>query len=176
MDTEALLRKHRKKLLFDLDSLPQRVEYAQQDIRRIIPHRDPLLLVDRISSLDLENRSIVAERWIDPKDPVLAGHFPDYPVYPGTLVMEMLGQAGVALCYFLEQNSPLIADDARPVIVRATKVLGAYFLEPVLPGAHLQLLGSQVVWDGMIARFFGQVVADGKIACVSMGEMLILRE
>ena len=176
MENTTLLRKHRKRLLFDPDSLTYRINLGRDDIKKIIPHREPMLLLDRITAVDLEMRSIVAERWIDPADPVFAGHFPDYPVYPGMLLLEMLGQAGVALCYFLSANDHRISDDAKPVGVRAIKVLGAYFLDPVLPGSHVTLIGSQIVWDSMIGRFFGQVLVDGKIAATSIGEMLIFHD
>ena len=176
MDYHVLLRKNRKKLLFEPGSLPVKTDFSRDDIKRIIPHRDPLLFLDRITSIDLETRSITAERWIDPADPVFAGHFPEFPVYPGMFAMEMLGQAGVALCHFLCENTHCIDEDAKPASVRATKVLGSYFLEPILPGVHVTMIGSQILWDGMIGRFLGQVISDGKIACVSFGEMLIFRK
>jgi len=74
-------------------------------ITRILPHREPVLLVDRLTGISFEEEAIAGSRFISPADPVFAGHFPDFPVYPGTLEVEMIGQLGLCLHYFLKAGA-----------------------------------------------------------------------
>ena len=61
-------------------------------IQELIPHRDPFLLVDRVTDLDPEEISIVAQKNITEDEPYLEGHFPGNPIMPGVLVIEALAQ------------------------------------------------------------------------------------
>jgi 3-hydroxyacyl-[acyl-carrier-protein] dehydratase len=65
-------------------------------IQALIPHRDPFLLLDNVVDFEV-GVTLTASKWIDPADPVLTGHFPDEPIYPGVLVIEALAQAVVTL-------------------------------------------------------------------------------
>ncbi|WP_455381237.1 3-hydroxyacyl-ACP dehydratase FabZ family protein, partial [Salinispira pacifica] len=87
-----LLRRHRKRVLFDPETLPVRVDYGPEVVRNLLPHRPPLLFVDRVRGLDLDQLRIAGERYVDPDDPVFAGHFPGHPLYPGTFQIEAVGQ------------------------------------------------------------------------------------
>jgi len=170
MDYEAALRKHRKKLVADPGSLPVRLRVDRSGIERILPHREPFLLLDRLTGLDPEAGIIVGSRIVPEDDPVFRGHFPDHPVYPGVLELEMIGQVGLCLHYFLEGDTTEIAPDARPVAVRATRTIGAYYMEPVRPGDEVILIAQKLDYDGFFARILGQVVAGGKVSCVAASE------
>ncbi len=172
MDTEKLLKEHRKKPVALPEDMPVRTEIGREEIKRIIPHRDPMLLIDRITGLDLENGIITGERFLSPEDPVFAGHFPDFPVYPGSLEIEMTGQLGLCLYYFVQNKRTDIGGDAVPVDIRATRVLGAHYLAPLLPGTTAVIVAKSLDFDGFFAKAFGQVIADGTVCCTAIGEVV----
>lgn len=147
-----------------------RLQIGRREIERILPHREPFLLLDRLTGIDLTAELITGTRTVCREDPVFEGHFPDSPVYPGVLELEMIGQLGLCLHYFLENQVTEIGPDARPVPIRATRTLGAYYLEPVLPGAEVTLIAKKLEFDGLFARVIGQAVAENKICCVAIGE------
>ncbi len=99
MEYEKLARKYRKKPVADINADTfVSVNYGQEEIKRLIPHRDPFLLLDRIENVDLTQKAIIGMRHINPADPLFKGHFPDYPIYPGVLQLEFIGQ--LAICYY----------------------------------------------------------------------------
>ena len=58
--------------------------------------------------------------------------------------------------------------------VRATRIVGAHYLEPVLPGRHVVLFAKKLEYDEYFATVIGQVIADGKVACAAIGEVCFL--
>jgi 3-hydroxymyristoyl/3-hydroxydecanoyl-(acyl carrier protein) dehydratase len=170
VDHEALLRGSRKKPLIAHDLLTP-LQWGREDITRILPHRAPFLLVDHLTGVSLDEEAIAGSRFISPDDPVFAGHFPDYPVYPGSLEVEMIGQLGLCLHYFLESRSTAVPSQDRSLKVRATRIIGAYYLEPVLPGREVTLLAKKLEHDEYFATMIGQVISDGKVACAAIGEV-----
>lgn len=174
MDYEATLKSLRKKSLAPPDLLAGGWSYDQTAIARLLPHREPFLLLDRLCGLDLDQAVLAASRRIAPEDPVLRGHFPGTPIYPGTLQVEMIGQAGLCLYYFMEQQSRTLAASPRPLKVRATKILGAHFLEPVLPGQEVMVVVKQLAQDPYLASVQGQVTCGGRICTVALCEVCFL--
>jgi len=92
MDYEELLKKYRKKPLAKVEELEIKASfylcnYGKDIIEKLIPHREPFLLVDKIIGVDLTEGEelIIGSRFISGADPVFKGHFPDFPVYPGSL-------------------------------------------------------------------------------------------
>ncbi len=173
MDHDSLLRLNRKKPIFAADLLTPLL-WGRDEIKRIVPHREPFLLVDRLTGVSFDGEAIAGSRFISADDPLFAGHFPDYPVYPGCLEVEMIGQLGLCLHYFLESRSTEVPAEDRPMNVRATRILGAHYLEPVLPGREVLLLARKLEYDEYFATMIGQVLADGKVACTAIGEVCFL--
>ena len=174
IDYDGFLRSHRKKPLFQIDDLPSPLSLGQDGIKKIIPHRTPLLLVDSLLGIDIETGLIAGRRSMQTDDPVFKGHFPEYPVYPGTLAVEMIGQISLCLYYFITNQTVQVSDDPSPPPVRATRILGAYFLEPIRPGNTVTLLAMRMEYDGFMARAVGQAIVDNKISCVTAGEVYFL--
>ena len=98
------------------------------EIRRILPHRYPMLLVDRI--VEFEAERIVGIKNVTANEPFFSGHFPDFPVMPGVLIVEAMAQtAGV-----LVLNS---VEDRASKLVLLVSIEYAKFRKPVVPGDQL---------------------------------------
>src|SRR6202047_3395425 len=101
------------------------------DIMRILPHRFPFLLIDRV--IDLERRQrIVAIKNVTINEPFFAGHFPNLPIMPGVLIVEAIAQAGGAL--LLTE-----VEDRGDKLMMFTGIERARFRRPVVPGDQLRL-------------------------------------
>ena len=75
----------------------------QEQIMEIIPHRDPFLLIDTIEEMEVGKR-VVATKHMKPEEFWFKGHFPDYPVVPGVLMLEMCAQAGAVAMLAMPEN------------------------------------------------------------------------
>ncbi len=76
---------------------------TQEEIKKIIPHRDPFLLIDTIEEMEVGKR-VVATKYMKPDEFWFKGHFPDYPVVPGVLMLEMMAQAGAVAMLSMPEN------------------------------------------------------------------------
>ena len=134
-----------------------------QAIREILPHRYPMLLVDRIEELEAER--VVGIKNVTINEPFFDGHFPDYPVMPGVLIVEAMAQvAGVLV---LSQ-----IPDRKSKVVLLAGVDGAKFRKPVRPGDQLRIemklskkKASMAKMSGT-ASVNGAVVAEAEMLCV----------
>ena len=132
-------------------------------IREILPHRYPFLLVDRIEELEAER--VVGIKNVTVNEPFFAGHFPDYPVMPGVLIIEAMAQvAGVLVLSGIP--------DRKNKLVLLAGVDGAKFRKPVRPGDQLRMemkvLRSRATMAKVsgTATVDGAVVAEAEILCV----------
>ena len=128
-----------------------------QRIQEIIPHRDPFLLVDRVTELDPEEISIVAQKNITKDEPFLEGHFPGNPIMPGVLIIEALAQTGL-ICLF---ELKLIDPGAEFFFTGIEQVK---FRRPVVPGDSLQLHVKLLKNKRTLWKFEGRAFAGGQIA------------
>ncbi len=175
MDYDQILRKKRKKLIAEPENLPVQFSYGKEDIQKIVPHRDPFLLVDKLTGLDLENKIISGSTYIDPQLTLFKGHFPDFPVYPGCLELEMTGQLGLCMNYFISNNVTKISGNPEIIAIRATRVVGAYYLQPVLPDTTVRIVAQLLEHDGFFGKIIGQIITDeSKVACVAISEVCFL--
>src|SRR5690554_5155746 len=101
-----------------------------KDIQKIIPHRYPFLLVDRIIQLE-EGKSAVGIKNVSGNEPFFQGHFPNYPVMPGVLIMEALAQVGAVVLLKMPEFAGRI-----PLFAGMDKVK---FRRQVIPGDQLRL-------------------------------------
>src|SRR6185312_16560481 len=142
---------------------PERTTLDIAAIQRILPHRYPFLLIDRVVDLTRKQR-IVAIKNVSANEPFFAGHFPGFPIMPGVLIVEAMAQAGGAL--LLTE----IADRDHKLMV-FTGIERARFRRPVVPGDQLRIVVSVLAWRSMAVRMQGEVfvgeklVAEAVITC-----------
>ena len=128
-----------------------------QDILRILPHRYPFLLVDRITEI-IRTKRIVAIKNVTANEPYFVGHFPDHPIMPGVLVVEAMAQAGGVL---LLTEFP----DREERLLLFTGIDKAKFRRPVAPGDQLRIEVDVLVWRGTAGRMQGKAYVGDKLAC-----------
>jgi beta-hydroxyacyl-ACP dehydratase FabZ len=122
------------------------------EIRRILPHRYPFLLVDRILEMDAE--SIVGIKNVTVNEPFFAGHFPDFPVMPGVMIIEAMAQtAGVQVLSSIP--------DRDNKLVFLVSVDAARFRKPVVPGDQLRIEMRVIRRKGTVAKMAGRATVDG---------------
>ncbi|WP_293879959.1 3-hydroxyacyl-ACP dehydratase FabZ [Sphingomonas sp.] len=129
------------------------------DIRGVmaaLPHRFPMLLVDRVEELIVDER-IVAIKAVTINEPFFAGHFPGRPIMPGVLIVEALAQAAGILAV----ESLGLAGTGKLVYFMA--IDGAKFRNPVEPGVLLRLEASFVQKRASVCKFAGRALVDGKL-------------
>jgi nitronate monooxygenase len=132
--------------------------YNKDQIKEIIPYKEPFLWVDEVEKI--ENDTIVAYKQTTPDEPYFAGHFVDFPIMPGVLVVEGIAQTGTIL---LRQK---MGADHKNKHLLAYQVRGAQFISPIMPGDRIkyrvQLVGF---YKDKIANFVGEATVAGVLKC-----------
>jgi 3-hydroxyacyl-[acyl-carrier-protein] dehydratase len=127
------------------------------EILKILPHRYPFLLIDRVTEI-VRTKRIVAVKNVSVNEPYFVGHFPAGPIMPGVLVVEAMAQAGGVL---LLTEFP----DREHKLLLFTAIERAKFRRPVVPGDQLRIEVDVLVWRGNAGRMQGKGYVDGKVAC-----------
>jgi len=115
------------------------------EIKKVIPHRYPMLLVDRVIESDWENR-IVGIKNVTANEPFFQGHFPAFPVMPGVLIIEAMAQVGCILAL------KILGREGDPSVF-FTGIDEAKFRRPVVPGDQLRMVLEKVKQRGTLFRF-----------------------
>ena len=127
------------------------------DILKILPHRYPFLLIDRVIEL-VRMKSIVALKNVTITEPFFQGHFPEKPIMPGVLIVEAIAQAGGLLLLTEVPNRD-------EMLMVFTGIEKARFRRPVVPGDQLRIEVAVKAWRITAARLEGKAYVDGKVAC-----------
>lgn len=129
------------------------------DINRImemIPHRYPILLVDRVLEL-VPGESAISLKNVTMNEPHFMGHFPGYPVMPGVLIIEAMAQTAALVVV------EALGADAEGKVVYFMTIDNARFRRPVTPGDSVHIHVSKVQSRGAVWKFKGEAKVDGKV-------------
>jgi 3-hydroxyacyl-[acyl-carrier-protein] dehydratase len=130
-------------------------------IQAILPHRYPFLLIDRVLEIE-RKKKIVAIKNVTANEPFFAGHFPNFPIMPGVLIVEAMAQAGGAM--LLTE-----VEDRKDKLIVFTGIEKARFRRPVVPGDQLRIEVVMLSWrqgaSRIAVRMEGKAFVNGKLVC-----------
>ncbi|ETX08689.1 3-hydroxyacyl-ACP dehydratase FabZ [Candidatus Entotheonella palauensis] len=133
------------------------IALGPEEIVALLPHRYPFLLVDRVLEV-VRNEYAIGLKNVTLNEPFFQGHFPDYRVMPGVLVIESMAQVGGVLVYYSNDASPL---DKLPLF---TNIDRCRFRRQVIPGDQLRLHVEIMRRRGPIWRFRGRAYVGDSLA------------
>lgn len=136
------------------------------EIQKIIPHRYPFLLLDRVTDI-VKNETLVGFKNVTIGDNVFQGHFPGHPIYPGVMILEGMAQAGGILAF--KSMDDMTEEEAANKVVYFMSIDKAKFRSPVRPGDRLEYRISVIKRKGSIWLLQGKAYVDG--ALVSEAEL-----
>lgn len=143
-----------------------------EQIMKILPHRYPILLVDRVETI-VKNESIVAYRNVTANEPIFSGHFPDHLIYPGVMILEGLAQAGSLLVFESMDEDENSTGSIMPYFAGIDK---AKFKKPVLPGDRLEYQVSIIKSRMGIWKLDGKAFVDGKMVASAELKAMAMRQ
>ncbi len=129
-------------------------------IQKILPHRFPFLLIDRVTAMTA-SESIIAYKNVSISEPVFQGHFPDHPIYPGVMIVEGMAQAGGVLAF--KSLSEEDQKDIENKVVYFMSIDQCKFRAPVTPGDKLEYHISVIKHRGNIWMLKGEAYVDDKL-------------
>jgi 3-hydroxyacyl-[acyl-carrier-protein] dehydratase len=141
----------------------------RSEIETLIPHRLPFLWIDRVEELEPGVRC-VAVKFVDPENPIFAGHFPAKPILPGVFLIEATAQAAGVM---LGSAAPLTTDKNSDRVALLAAVNHFKFLKPVTPGQELRVETKKLAEIGQLVCIGGtvwvgeDVVASGELSVVT---------
>jgi 3-hydroxyacyl-[acyl-carrier-protein] dehydratase len=125
-------------------------------VMKLLPHRYPFLMVDRMYDMDRDD-SCVGVKNVTINEPFFQGHFPQFPVMPGVLIIEGLAQTAGALCVHS------LGENYKAELVYFMGIDNAKFRKPVLPGDQLHYHVRKIRNRGRVWRFYGEAKVNGYI-------------
>ena len=136
-------------------------------VMQLLPHRYPFLMLDRIFDMD-SDKSCVGVKNVTINEPFFQGHFPQYPVMPGVLIIEGLAQTAGALCVHS------LGEDYRAELVYFMGIDNAKFRKPVVPGDQLRIHVKKIKKRGNLLKFACEAMVDGaKAAEAEVSAMMV---
>ena len=136
-------------------------------IKKLIPHRAPFLLIDRVEHVVLDSEA-TGIKLVSVNEPYFVGHFPDFSVMPGVLIVESLAQTASVM---VSANTPDLTDGK---LVFFTTIEKAKFRQPVRPGDIINLHVVKNTNKGPLWKFVGKASVDGKVVAeANFGAMVV---
>ena len=134
--------------------------YNVVEIQKILPHRYPFLLVDRITDLK-QGEFIEGYKNVSISEPVFQGHFPDHPIYPGVMIIEGMAQAGGVLAFKSMDNAS--QEEIENKVVYFMSIDKAKFRAPVTPGDQLVYKINVIKNKGAVWQLDAKAYVDDKV-------------
>ena len=136
-------------------------------IKGRIPHRAPMLLIDRVREI-VADKSAIGVKAVSNGEPFFEGHFPDYPIMPGVLIVEAMAQTAACVACVTR------GEETGGELVFFTTIDSARFRKPVRPGDLLELHVEKVAAKGPLWKFKGIAMVEGKkVAEADFGAMIV---
>lgn len=167
----AILRAARRRPLWQPQDSTRATYHGRAEIERLLPHRGPMLMLDEITAIDLEQQCLRAQRLLRADDPGFAGHFPGEPVYPAFLQFEIAGQGGICLLDFIARGSTEIPATGRPRPVRLLRAYDARLMAEILPGDSITALTRVLDHDELTSVFAAQLLKGETICSTAILEV-----
>ena len=152
-------------------SLVSDVLYNVIEIQKILPHRFPFLLVDRITALE-PGVSIEGYKNVSISEPVFQGHFPDHPIYPGVMIIEGMAQAGGVLAFKSMDSTG--QENTQDKVVYFMSIDKAKFRAPVTPGDQLVYRLKVIRNKGAVWFLDGKAFVDDKLVAEAQLKAMIV--
>lgn len=130
-------------------------------IQKILPHRYPFLLIDRVTDI-VANESLIGFKNVTIGEQIFQGHFPEHPIYPGVMILEGMAQAGGILAF---QSMDMSEEEVANKVVYFMSIDGAKFRSPVRPGDRLEYRINVIKHKGSIWVLEGKAYVDDKLVC-----------
>jgi len=134
--------------------------YDVVEIQKILPHRYPFLLLDRVTQLE-KGVSIEGYKNVSISEPVFQGHFPDHPIYPGVMIIEGMAQAGGVLAF--QSSSEEAQNEMQDKVVYFMSIDKAKFRAPVTPGDQLVYKLNVIKQRGAVWQLDAKAYVDDKL-------------
>ena len=143
-----------------------KVDIDINKIMEMIPHRYPILLIDRILEIT-KGEGATSLKNVTINEPHFAGHFPGFPVMPGVLIIEAMAQtAALVVVDFL-------GEEAKGKVVYFMSIDNARFRKPVTPGDSMHITVEKVRSRGPVWKFKGTATVDGKVCAEAVFSAMI---
>ena len=156
--------------MFLKDDKGEIITLLHNDIIKLIPHRHPFILVDKVTDIVI-NESVPGMKSVTFNEPFFPGHFPDHPVMPGVLIFESMAQT--AACLVSYQDKSLSSNN----LVFFTGIEKAKFKKPVTPGNELILKVNLISNKRTLYKFNGEAFIQNKLVASSeFSAMLVNQE
>ncbi|MDR1451762.1 MAG: 3-hydroxyacyl-ACP dehydratase FabZ [Helicobacteraceae bacterium] len=139
-------------------------------IQRILPHRVPFLLVDRVTEVKV-GEYVEAYKNISISEPVFQGHFPDHPIYPGVMIIEGMAQAGAVLAFYAGDMSE---EAAKSKVVYFMSIDYAKFRKPIRPGDRLDYKVGVIKHKGAVWVLDAKAFVSGDLACEAQLKAMVI--
>jgi len=139
------------------------------EIMKVIPHRYPFLLVDKIIEFE-PKKKIIGIKNVTANEPIFQGHFPGHPIFPGAFLIEAMAQVGCILMFKSFNLSP------EEYVVYFMGIDKARFRKPVRPGDTVKIVMEPKVIKRKLAKMKGEAFVDGELACDAEIMAMIVRK
>ena len=150
----------------DENAAADEVALDVNDIQRMIPHRYPFLMIDKVVGL-VPGASAIGIKNVTINEPYFQGHFPNHPIMPGVLIIEAMAQTAAVLVVHTE-------DKQSGNLVYFMSVDNARFRKPVMPGDTLELHVATVQNRGNVWKFKGEAKVGSKLMAESVFSAMIM--
>ena len=129
-----------------------------EEIKKLLPHREPFLFIDKVIDISMER--IIAERFISPEESFFKGHFPNFPIMPGVIIVEAMAQTcGILGSYIMQQAA---SEKSVYLLCGVEKVR---FRKKVMPGDTLKFETNLVPTKRKIWKFYSEALRGDELVC-----------